>query len=447
MSLGIYLHGPAPVFRDKKRWQKNTMGASMFFYEEEEHAENLEKADLAIISVQEVRGAELPFDGESQSDGLGDQVSDDSNSKLSDKLSDELVNNLTSELRRESFSKQPSQLEGDSGIDTSHESSNEVRKEFYQLFNHFPNVNILDLGDIRPGSRVEDTYFAVSKVVEELVKREVIPVIIGGSQDLTYASYKAYEALEQSVNLVTVDPKIDMGVTGDDLNELSYLNHLVMHEPNYLFNLSILGYQSYYTNDELIALVEKLNFDAYRLGHVKSNIEDVEPVLRSADILSFDVNAIAHHAAPQTSLSSPNGLSGEEACRIMRYAGLSDKLSSFGLYNGVSLKDKPCVTAKLLAQMLWYFVDGFNHRAQDYPVASISTYTKYHVAITEEKLDLNFYKSPKTGRWWVKVPYHADSGLKHARHLMMPCAYEDYLKASDGEMPERWWKAYQKLVV
>ena len=32
--------------------------------------------------------------------------------------------------------------------------------------------------------------------------------------------------------------------------------------------------------------------------------------------------------------STPNGFNGEEVCKIARYAGISDKISSFGIYSG-----------------------------------------------------------------------------------------------------------------
>ncbi|MFT6746730.1 MAG: formiminoglutamase [Glaciecola sp.] len=390
MSLGIYLHELSSEFTNSETWNKNTMGASMCFYEDEIHSSQLNDAKIAIVGVEEVRGAEVDYDASS--------------------------------------------------------SVKSIRKEFYCMFNHFPNVNLMDLGDVKAGNSVEDTYYAVSKIVEELVKKDVIPIVLGGSQDLTFASYKAYEALEQSVNIVTVDPKIDMGVIDDQVNESNYINHIVMHQPNYLFNYSSLAYQSYYTDDELVSLMEKLNFDSYRLGYVKSNIEEIEPVLRSADILSFDINAIKSSDAPGTVLSSPNGLSGEDSCRIFRYAGLSDKLTAIGVYNYSADKDYSKISAKQLAQMLWYFIDGVNNRKQDYPVATVAKYIKYHVDVENEKLSLVFYKSPKSGRWWVEVPYPEDAGHKHAKHLVMPCSYNDYLKACEGEIPERWWQSYHKLI-
>jgi formiminoglutamase len=391
MSLGIYLQGLSSEFTETENWSKNTIGSTMSFYNEDEHRGVLSSATVAIVGVEEVRGAEVPYDAAS--------------------------------------------------------SVKNIRNEFYRLYNHFSGINIVDLGDVKAGASVEDTYFAVSKIVEELVKKEVLPIILGGSQDLTYATYKAYESLEQSVNIVTVDPKIDMGIIDGDVNESNYINNILMHQPNYLFNYSSLAYQSYFTDDELISLMEKLNFDCYRLGYVKSNIEEVEPVLRSADILSFDINSIKFSAAPGTALSSPNGLNGEESCRILRYAGLSDKLTAVGLYNYASENDGSKVSARLLAQMMWYFLDGVNNRSADYPVSTVASYTKYYVEVPSEELNLIFYKSPKSGRWWIEVPYPNDLGIKHARHLVMPCSYNDYLKACAGETPSRWWQAYHKLIV
>ncbi len=163
-------------------------------------------------------------------------------------------------------------------------------------------------------------------------------------------------------------------------------------------------------------------------------------------MFSFDLGAVSAEASPGSKEASPNGLSGEAACKLSRYAGMSDKLTSFGIYNYVSTKDKDYRTSKLIAQMMWYFTDGYNNRMGDYPVASIQSYTKYIVGVQDENLDLSFYKSEKSGRWWIEVPYPEDSNSIHHRHLIMPCSYKDYLSATEGQLPDRWWKTYQKIL-
>ena len=62
-----------------------------------------------------------------------------------------------------------------------------IRKELYSLFPGNWDASIADLGNILAGESISDTYFALKKVVSSLVKRKIIPIVIGGSQDLTYA--------------------------------------------------------------------------------------------------------------------------------------------------------------------------------------------------------------------------------------------------------------------
>jgi arginase family enzyme len=278
-----------------------------------------------------------------------------------------------------------------------------------------------------------------------LVKKDVIPIIIGGSHDLTYANYKAYENLEQVVNLVCIDRSIDLGLIEKEITEENFINNIIMHQPNFLFNFSSVGYQSYFVDTEIDSMMERMHFDAHRLGFVRDDIEEMEPIVRNADILSFDVNTIKSSEFSGYAKPNPNGFLSDEICRISRYAGLSDKLSSFGLYNYNPVYDSTGNGAMLLAQMIWYFIEGFRERKGDYPVASKSKYTKYHVALENEEHELTFYKSDFSGRWWMDVPHPSDLKSRFIRHQMVPCSYADYERALNGEVPNRWYQTFQKL--
>ena len=61
------------------------------------------------------------------------------------------------------------------------------RKAFYSLYPGNWSHSIIDIGDIDKGETIQDTYFAVKTVVEALLKKGIIPLILGGSQDLLYA--------------------------------------------------------------------------------------------------------------------------------------------------------------------------------------------------------------------------------------------------------------------
>lgn len=321
----------------------------------------------------------------------------------------------------------------------------QVREYLYKLFKGEYPVSIADLGNIRPGHDVQDTYFAVSSAAQELIKNNVIPVFIGGGQDITFANYLAYQNLEQIINLVCVDNSFDIGTMDDRLDSKSYLSRIILHQPNYLFNYSNIGYQTYLVDQNAIDLMNKLYFDVYRLGQVRSNMEEVEPIVRNADMVSFDISAIRYSDAPGNKNCVPNGFFGEEACQIVRYAGLSDKLSSIGFYEINPDHDQNGQTVHLAAQMIWYFIDGFYNRKKDFPVGDKSEYLKYRVAIQDNKHEIVFYKSRKSDRWWMDVPYPPGKNTRYERHHMVPCSYNDYQTAVKEEMPDRWWQTFQKL--
>ena len=319
-----------------------------------------------------------------------------------------------------------------------------IRENFYKLFIGAWDINIADLGDLQPGFEVEDTYSALKDISSFLIKKQIIPVIIGGGQDLTYASYRAYDNLEQTVNLVSVDSKFDFGNVDGKLDSTSFLSHIILGQPNNLFNFSNIGYQTFFNSQEEIDLMEQLYFDALRVGNVSKDLTLVEPILRDADIVSIDIGAIRKSDAPANRNVTPNGFYGEEVCAISRYAGISDKVTSFGIFEYNPILDSEGQTAQLIAQMIWYFVEGVSFRAEDYPFCTKDNYYKYIVPVDDE--ELHFYKSNKTDRWWLDVPFPDGANAEFIRHALIPCTYNDYLNAADQEIPDRWWKAFRKLL-
>ena len=317
-----------------------------------------------------------------------------------------------------------------------------IRTKLYELFPGNWDTNIADLGTVEKGNQVSDTYFAVKEIIASLIKRNIIPIIIGGGQDITYINYRAYDTLEQSVNITTVDSRFDLGNLEEELTSQSYLSKIIMQEPNNLFNYCNVGYQTYFNSQEEISLLDNLFFDTYRLGEAKV-LENIEPAFRNSDIVSIDIGAVRQSEAPGNNNSSPNGFYGEEICAISRYAGLSDKVSSFGIYEYNSKHDNNDQTAHLIAQMIWYFIEGVNFRVKDYPFSGKENYQKFTILLEEDE-PLLFYKSNKSGRWWMEI--NILSNNKYKRHALVPCTYKDYTDATKQVIPEKWYKAMRKMV-
>jgi len=318
---------------------------------------------------------------------------------------------------------------------------NEVRKSFYALFPGSWNTTIADLGDINKGESVEDTYFALKTTVSILIQKKIIPIILGGSQDLTYAIYRAYDSLMPMVNLVNVDSRFDLGDSAKPIKNNSFIGKVILDEPYNLFNYATLGYQTYFNSQEEIDLMERLYFEAYRLGDISNDITIVEPVMRDANIVSIDLGVVKASELSLKQRLSPNGLDGKEICAISRYAGISNKVSVFGIF-----EYKPCcddeVTAMLISQMLWYFIEGVNCRVKDNNFLDDNNHQKFTTLADAE--ELVFYRSTKTGRWWIEIPFLVNVNNKLKKHTLLSCTHKDYLNACNGKIPNRWYKACKK---
>lgn len=313
-----------------------------------------------------------------------------------------------------------------------------IRRAFYTLYPGNWHLNIVDLGDIEKGESVEDTYYALQNLVSDLVKKDILPIILGGGQDLIYAQYRAYDTLDQMVNLVNIDHRFDLGDAEQPINNHSYVGKIVVNQPYNLFNYSNLGYQTYFNSQDEIELMDRLFFDAYRLGEIVNDISLVEPVMRDANLVGIDLGAI--NSAVFGTGNSPNGFDGREVCALSRYAGISDKVSSFGLYEYTPQMEER--GDMLVAQILWYFIEGVNYRTNENTISAKKEFIKYQVPIDDDILV--FYKSPVSGRWWIEIPFLANVNTKLKRHTLLPCSEEDYMEACNQVIPERWYKAKRK---
>lgn len=320
----------------------------------------------------------------------------------------------------------------------SEKSPDLIREKLYELKNNF-NIPIIDLGNLKTGKTPQDTDAAICDIVSFCLENNIIVVMLGGGQELTFANYLAYEKLKRTVSLVSIDSKLNIKSDKQSLNSKNFIGKIVLKKSNYLFNYCNLGYQSHFASDEDKNLIKKLFFDAYRLGELRENIAAIEPEVRDADIVSVNMAAVRYSDAPGTTVVSPNGLFGEEICQLIKYAGISDKTTSLGIYELCPENDSNGQTAALAAQMLWYFLEGVNQRKGDFPACSETKYKSYHISYDEGKNDLIFYNSPKSNRWWFEVK-------NNNRKLLISCSYNDYLNACENQLPDKFWKVCQKIM-
>ncbi|ANE52015.1 arginase family protein [Flavisolibacter tropicus] len=316
------------------------------------------------------------------------------------------------------------------GLMTRSEAADEVRKEFYKLFYWHTDVNLADIGNLRIGNNLNDTYAALKMVVHELVAIGKLVVVIGGSHDLTLGQYQAFVDDKKSIDAVGVDAIIDINIDSPFRSD-KFLMDLFTGEPNYMNHYNHLAFQSYFVHPRMLETMDKLRFDCFRVGVVKDRIEEMEPVIRNCHLFSFDMAAIANAFAPANT-ASPNGLNGEEACTLMQFAGMSPNMQTVGIFGYQPENDKESLTAKQISHMLWYLMDGHSRGTREASLDDRESFNEFHMTFAE--VETLFLQSKKTGRWWMQLP----------DQKFIACSHRDYIAASQNELPERWLRAQER---
>jgi formiminoglutamase len=305
-----------------------------------------------------------------------------------------------------------------------------IREQFYQLYYWHPDVKLADVGNIRAGATLTDTYAALKTVLREITAIGKTAVVLGGSHDLTLAQYYTYADKKHIVEATGVDALIDLDIHSLNRSD-NFLMEMLTGEPNYIHHYNHIGFQSYYVHPHMLETMDKLRFDCFRLGSVKDNIEEMEPVIRNSHLFTFDISAIANSFAPANELS-PNGFNGEEACILLRYAGLSHNVNTVGIYGYKPARDQGQLTARQISHMLWYLIDGKSRGRREAALSERDFFVEYHTAFAE--VETVFLQSKKTQRWWMQLP----------DNKYIACSYKDYLLASSNEIPERWLRAQER---
>lgn len=306
------------------------------------------------------------------------------------------------------------------------------QEALYQLSYNFKQGKVVDLGMIKSNP------IHLIEVVDCLLQNNVLPIIISPSSAAIPAQLKAYEQRYELLNLALLDSRVPFETTNEE-NKTTLINQLLTYYPQLLLHLSCIGYQSYLIDQTAVDFLEDKYFELHRLGKVQHKLEEIEPMVRDADLAAFSINAIRSADAPATSYTNPNGFLAAEACQIVRYLTMSDRLSSLCIHGFDTTIDDRGQTANMIAQLVWFAIEGFFARTHEYPV-EVQNLRAYLVDNTNIDSAITFYKSTKSDRWWFEVPKNL-----YPKHQLIACSYADYKTACDGELPDRLFNAIQRL--
>ncbi|NMB52947.1 MAG: hypothetical protein GX999_11505 [Bacteroidales bacterium] len=318
----------------------------------------------------------------------------------------------------------------------------QIRGELYKLARIPGKCKIIDLGNMKCGITFNDTISGLSDILSNLIGSDIFPIVIGGSSTLVLAFDKAFSELKIRYTMISVDPRIDYINEKKEPDSFNYLNTITHNHKSYFSHFINLGFQTYLNDQQVINRFLKQKSELMRIGDVRKDIHLTEPLFRDSDVAIFDISAVRQSDAPGTICPSPNGFYGEEICLLARYAGISDNMKTFGLFDVDPDLDSRNQTAGLAAQIIWFFLESFSQKQFETPALSnISSgrFIRYHVRVSDLDDDLVFVKSSLTDRWWMEFRDNVDNTL------YISCSHEDYLKANRNEVPERWIIAADRL--
>jgi formiminoglutamase len=317
-----------------------------------------------------------------------------------------------------------------------------VRSQLYRLSKIPGKSRIIDLGNMKQGATFADTIAGLSDILVQMMNENLFPVIIGGSSALVPAIDIAFSRLQTRYTLTAVDSRIDFNNERKDADSFNYLNTILLNHKSTFNHYINIGYQTYLNDQQVVNRFLKRGADLVRIGDVRQAIHLTEPLMRDSDVAVFDISSVRQAESPGTFSPSPNGFYGEEICLLSRYAGISDRLKIFGLFDVNPDYDIRSQTTGLAAQILWFFLEGFSQKQYETPVldsGDSGRFIKYHVRVTDLDDDMIFIKSNLTDRWWIELPAGND------RNVYIACSHEDYLKANRNEVPDRWVKAAERI--
>ena len=312
-----------------------------------------------------------------------------------------------------------------------------LRTSFYELKKGNWTLPIYDFGDILPSADKTETGEVFSKVLKALIQEKYYVIILGGSPSFGFYQYRAYDEIIKNISYFTIDEKIRLGNEIHIANDENYLTKIIASEPLNLLDFSTIGYQTYFVGQEELDLLEQLNFEAVRLGLVNQSIKEVEHYVREANAGLINLAAIESSCFKSSKDLTPNGFNSREICGVAKYIGSSYVLSSIYISNYFEKYKK--VDHLLVSQILWYLIDGRNHRLERKSFDDAQYFDK--IFVPSDIQVFVFYRNKETDQWWIEIKDREETELVR----IVPCSKLEYTKALAGEIPNKWWKYYKKF--
>lgn len=262
--------------------------------------------------------------------------------------------------------------------------------------------------------------FIAQACYEFLNLKDVLPVLL--SLDSQYQNMtQAPDENDSPLKTVFVNNKIEAYMLQQEVD---------------LSSTGYLAVQKHYTDEQQWVKCQDESYNFLRLGKLKNQLDVGESIIRDADFIEFDISAIKHGDLSSNKNAPITGLSIEEACQLMKYAGASNKLQFLNICGYNHSYDHDGKIGECISMLLWYFIEGIESRTDIEEKLNKSEFQEYLVQPNHLSIELKFFKHKTTGQWWVKLPEEINEG-----EVVLACSERDYYQACNDEVSERLMQA------
>jgi arginase family enzyme len=335
----------------------------------------------------------------------------------------QIGNKITSEIKEDSIVLLfVSDYRGANG-DAESQDFTGIRREFYKLSQLDFEIPIIDLGDLVSGKTPQDSHYILQEVLSACHQRGAIPVIIGGSNDFAFSLFSALNYHQKDINYTQISNVVSLK-EDEQIHESTFLSKILGSKDFSIKNYHHLGYQKHLNEMDSVKLIKEVQFDIIRLAEMMNSTEKTEPYFRKADLVTINCDAIETFAEALSMNPQVNGLNRREICAYMKEIGLSERLKSVGIFNYNIYSDSQ-LNHQLLAQMIWYLIEGINIQ-KSHPKEK--SYETFFVLINDEKYA--FKRDVFSNLWYFGEDEDIDNCI--------PCSRSDFDEAKKGFLSHRF---------
>jgi len=198
--------------------------------------------------------------------------------------------------------------------------------------------------------------------VYELVRREILPIVIGGGHDIAFPDYLGFAQNFKDRAVLNIDTHLDVRDAQQANSGTPFRQILECeYKPDKLIEA---GIQNYANSIYHFEYAKKSGAKIFTLDEIKENgidsvLDLIHPDLKNYAVhLSFDMDSVRGADAPGVSAVYPDGLSAEEALKIALYCGLNLNVKVLDIAEVNPEFDVDGKTSRLASHFIMNFLTG-----------------------------------------------------------------------------------------